>query len=57
MILGLSALFMSQLTMKAQENISYRKPSPEILELVDFERVPSVSMDEKKEYAGEKFFS
>lgn len=33
-----------------QENLSYQKPPKEILELVDFERAPSVIMDEKKEY-------
>ncbi|MEI6143471.1 MAG: hypothetical protein WCP85_29615, partial [Mariniphaga sp.] len=49
-ILGLSALLISQLSMKAQENLNYQKPSREILELVDYERAPSVSMDEKKEY-------
>lgn len=34
----------------AQENISYQKPSPEILSLADFERAPTVNMDTKKEY-------
>lgn len=34
----------------SQENITYQKPSPEILALADFERAPSVSMDTKKEY-------
>lgn len=37
-------------TVLAQENISYQKPSKSILELADFERAPSVSMDTKKEY-------
>ena len=49
-LLGFSAFFISQLTMKAQENLNYQKPSREILELVDYDRAPSVSMDEKKEY-------
>ena len=40
--LGLSAL--------AQENLSYQKPSKSILDLADYERAPSVSMDTKKEY-------
>jgi dipeptidyl aminopeptidase/acylaminoacyl peptidase len=35
---------------QAQENISYQKPPKEILELADYERAPSVSMDTKKEY-------
>lgn len=33
----------------AQEDISYQIPPQEILELVDFQRAPSVSMDSKKE--------
>ena len=43
-LLGLS------LTSFAQENLSYQKPSASILELADYERAPSVSMDTKKEY-------
>lgn len=34
----------------AQENLDYQKPPKEILDLVDYERPPSVSMDSKKEY-------
>lgn len=34
----------------AQENLSYQKPSKSILNLVDYERPPSVSMDTEKEY-------
>lgn len=33
----------------AQEDITYQVPPPEILELVDFQRAPSISMDSKKE--------
>lgn len=33
----------------AQEDITYQIPPPEILELVDFQRAPSISMDSKKE--------
>ncbi len=44
LFLGLS------LTAFAQENLSYQKPSKSILELADYERAPSVSMDTKKEY-------
>ena len=40
--LGLSAV--------AQENLSYQKPSKSILDLADYQRAPSVSMDTKKEY-------
>ena len=35
---------------KAQENLTYQKPSAEILALADYQRAPSVSMDTKKEY-------
>ena len=34
----------------AQENLTYQKPSQSILDLADYERAPSVSMDTKKEY-------
>ncbi|NBL64479.1 prolyl oligopeptidase family serine peptidase [Flavobacterium sp. NST-5] len=34
----------------AQEELKYQKPSQEILQLADYERAPSVSMDTKKEY-------
>ncbi|MFY8020252.1 MAG: prolyl oligopeptidase family serine peptidase [Bacteroidia bacterium] len=38
------------LNLFAQENLSYQKPSAEILTLADYERAPSVSMNAKKEY-------
>ncbi|MBX9887386.1 MAG: prolyl oligopeptidase family serine peptidase [Flavobacteriaceae bacterium] len=44
LFLGLS------LSALAQENLTYQKPSKSILDLVDYERAPSVSMDTKKEY-------
>ena len=34
----------------SQENLTYQKPSKSILDLADYERAPSVSMDTKKEY-------
>jgi dipeptidyl aminopeptidase/acylaminoacyl peptidase len=34
----------------AQENLTYQKPSKEILDLADYQRAPSVSMDTKKVY-------
>ena len=34
----------------AQENVTYQKPSKEILELADYQRAPTVNMDSKKEY-------
>ncbi len=40
----------SLLSVNAQENLTYQKPSREILELVDYQRAPGVLMDEKKEY-------
>lgn len=43
------ALFIANTSMIAQENITYQKPSKEILALADFERAPTVSIDSKKE--------
>ena len=34
----------------AQENLTYQKPSKEILALAEYERAPSVTMDTKKEW-------
>ena len=34
----------------AQENVTFQKPSSEILALADYERTPGVNMDSKKEY-------
>ena len=34
--------------LNAQQNLDYQKPPEEILELVDIERAPSVSMNEEK---------
>lgn len=36
--------------LQAQENLTYQKPPAEILNLVDFERAPSVVRDSKNEY-------
>lgn len=36
--------------LSAQQNLSYQKPSEEILELVDVPRAPSVVLDNNKEY-------
>lgn len=36
--------------MFAQENVTYQKPSQEILQLAEFERAPSIFMDSKMEY-------
>lgn len=41
---------MSFSAVKAQENVTYQKPSKEILELADYQRAPTVNMDSKKEY-------
>ena len=37
-------------SLNAQENIKYQKPSDEILDLVEFERPPSVQYDDDKNY-------
>ena len=37
-------------SVNAQENIKYQKPSEEILNLVEFERPPSVLYDDQKNY-------
>ena len=34
----------------SQENLTYQKPSAEIMALADYERAPSVMMDSKKQY-------
>jgi len=49
LILSLSYLLIGYLGY-SQENLTYQKPSSEILALADFERAPSVLMDTKKEY-------
>ncbi len=43
-------LLLCGLVSSAQENLTYQKPSAEILALADYERAPSVAMDTKKEY-------
>lgn len=48
---NIALLFLLNLFLvQAQENITYQKPSAEILALAEYERAPSVSMDTKKEY-------
>jgi dipeptidyl aminopeptidase/acylaminoacyl peptidase len=44
----LSSLFLG-ISILAQENLTYQKPPQEIMELVDYERAPSVLMDSKSE--------
>ncbi|WLD22976.1 prolyl oligopeptidase family serine peptidase [Flavobacterium dauae] len=46
----LLALLLATAPMIAQENITYQKPSKEILQLADYERAPSVSMSSNKEW-------
>ncbi|HUH26250.1 MAG TPA: prolyl oligopeptidase family serine peptidase, partial [Flavobacterium sp.] len=48
--LTLLALILAGIPMIAQENITFQKPSQEILQLADYERAPSVSMNSKKEW-------
>ena len=49
-ILVLIALFSFELLTEAQENLTFQKPSAEILALADYERAPTVTMDSRKEY-------
>ena len=44
------AILLTAFSINAQENIKYQKPSKEILDLVEFERPPSVQYDEEKNY-------
>ena len=51
MKLKVTLLFLGlSLSILAQENLSYQIPSKSILDLADYQRAPSVSMDTKKEY-------
>jgi dipeptidyl aminopeptidase/acylaminoacyl peptidase len=52
MKLKLSVLFLLAISGHgfAQENLTYQKPSKEILDLADYQRAPSVLMDTKKEW-------
>ena len=43
-------LFFFSFNLNSQENIQYQKPSKEILELLEFDRPPSVLYDNKKNY-------
>ncbi|MHA3789848.1 alpha/beta hydrolase family protein [Flavobacterium hauense] len=50
-ILFTSLLFvLAGLGLQAQENVTYQKPPKEILELVDVQRAPSVSMDSEHKH-------
>jgi len=49
-ILILITSFAISLLAKAQENLTFQKPSAEILALADYKRAPSVAMDSKKEF-------
>lgn len=44
------SLLLSQFVVEAQENITFQKPSPEILALADYQRAPSVSLDSQKKF-------
>ena len=43
------AAICSVLSLFSQENVTYQKPPKEILELVDIQRAPSISIDSKNE--------
>lgn len=47
---SLLALLLTTAPMLAQENITYQKPSKEILQLADYDRAPTVSMSTNKEW-------
>ncbi len=49
-ILLLQLLLTGNICVVAQENLTYQKPPKEIMELVDYERAPSVLTDSKNEY-------
>lgn len=49
-ITTLCAFLLLCFNLQAQENLTYQKPSPEILALADYERAPSVMMDSDAEY-------
>ena len=44
------ALLLFTFAVNAQENLTYQKPPQSILDLADYERAPSVSMDSKNEF-------
>lgn len=46
----LSLFLLTGLCVFAQENLTFQKPSAEILALADYQRAPSVTMDSKKEW-------
>lgn len=43
-------LLLASSSLLAQENLTYQRPSKEILDLAEYERAPSVTMDTKKEW-------
>ena len=43
-------IFLIAFSINAQENIKYQKPSKEILDLLEYDRPPSVQYDEEKNY-------
>lgn len=49
-IIAFFYFFLFALPILAQENLTYQKPPQEILELVDVQRAPSVSMDSKHKH-------
>ena len=49
LVMSILVLTFCHFSVKSQENLSYQKPSSEILKLVDYEKSPGVMMDEKKE--------
>ena len=50
MLFVMISFFAAHIVAEAQENLSYQKPSPEIMALFDYQRAPGVVMDEKKQF-------
>lgn len=48
-VISLALFLVSLAGVIAQENLTYKKPPKEIMELFDYQRAPGVLMDEKKE--------
>ena len=48
--LTILALILATAPMLGQENVTFQKPSQEIMQLADFDRAPSVSMNSKKDW-------
>lgn len=48
LVVSILVLLLCSFLTRAQENLTYQKPSQEILQLADYQRAPGVMMDEKR---------